>query len=163
MIFSDKTIIHSLEQGRIVIVPWPQSEDIQPSSVDLHLYNQFQKLNGNKFTSASYNLLPGQFILGCTDEWIELGDDVVGKIEGKSSIGRKGVVIELAGYVDPGWKGRLTLELYNASDQVYVLHAGQKICQIRFMSMTTPVLREYGHPNLNSHYQMSAGTEGAKE
>ena len=93
-------------------------------------------------------LHPGEFALGTTIERIALPDDIVGRLEGKSSLGRLGLLIHsTAGYVDPGWDGQLTLELSNVANLPIVLTPGMKIGQISFSQMTTAVDRPYGHPD----------------
>ena len=99
-------------------------------------------------------LHPGEFVLGTTVERVTLPDDIVARLEGKSSLGRLGLLIHsTAGYVDPGWDGRLTLELSNVANLPIVLTPGMKIGQISFAQMTTPVDRPYGSPGLGSRYQ----------
>ena len=177
MVLSDRTIKLELATGRIVIDPVDPS-DIQPSSVDLHLGDDFQVFRNSRYpyidpareqegltegvfasVEEPFVLHPGEFVLGTTVERIALPDDVVGRLEGKSSLGRLGLLIHsTAGYVDPGWDGRLTLELSNVANLPIVLTPGMKIGQISFSNMTTAVDRPYGHPELGSKYlgQVSA-------
>ncbi|MGV8082366.1 MAG: dCTP deaminase [Coriobacteriia bacterium] len=172
MVLSDRTIKLQMAAGRIVIEPC-DPESIQPSSVDLHLGNDFQVFRNTRYpyidpaiaqvglterVEASieepFVLHPGEFVLGTTVEWIEIPEDLVGRLEGKSSLGRLGLLIHsTAGYVDPGWKGRLTLELSNVANLPIVLTPGMRIGQISFTEMTTPVDRPYGDPSLGSRYQ----------
>ena len=172
MVLSDHSIRLELAAGRIVIDP-VEVDDIQPSSVDLHLGGDFQVFRNSRYpyidparaqeglteqVTASveepFVLHPGEFVLGTTVERIGLPDDIVGRLEGKSSLGRLGLLIHsTAGYVDPGWDGRLTLELSNVANLPIVLTPGMKIGQISFSEMTTPVDRPYGHPELGSKYQ----------
>jgi dCTP deaminase len=172
MVLSDRSIREELSAGRIVVEP-VDPDDIQPSSVDLHLGDAFHVFRNSRYpyidpaveqvglterVSASveepFVLHPGEFALGTTVEHIELPDDIVGRLEGKSSLGRLGLLIHsTAGYVDPGWQGRLTLELSNVANLPIVLTPGMKIGQISFSRMTTPVDRPYGHPELGSKYQ----------
>ena len=99
-------------------------------------------------------LHPGEFVLGQTLEWVELPDDLVARLEGKSSLGRLGLLIHsTAGYVDPGWKGNLTLELSNVANLPIALYHGMRIGQISFFGMSSPVERPYGSPSLRSRYQ----------
>ena len=99
-------------------------------------------------------LHPGEFVLGQTLEWVELPDDLVARLEGKSSLGRLGLLIHsTAGYVDPGWKGNLTLELSNVANLPIALYHGMRIGQISFFKMSSPVERPYGSPELRSRYQ----------
>jgi dCTP deaminase len=96
---------------------------------------------------------PGEFVLGRTLEWVELPDDVVARIEGKSSLGRLGLIVHAtAGFVDPGWKGTLTLEITNLTRVPIKLWASKPIAQLSFMTLDAPALRPYGHPELGSHY-----------
>lgn len=173
MILSDRTIREYLLQGRIGIDPIDY-KDIQPSSIDLHLGYEFircqetgiidtlssaraaGKLVGEK--DYAFIIEPGQFALGTTVERISVPDDLVARIEGKSSLGRLGLMVHItAGFVDPGFQGQLTLELYNVNKSPIVLHPGMKIAQISFMKMTTPADRPYGTEGLGSHYQNQEG------
>ena len=93
-------------------------------------------------------------MLGHTVEWVELPDDLVARLEGKSSLGRLGLLIHsTAGYVDPGWKGTLTLELSNVATLPIALYFGMRIGQISFFRMSSPVERPYGSKDLGSKYQ----------
>ena len=172
MVLSDRTIKLEIAKGRIVIDPI-DPDDIQPSSVDLHLGADFQVFRNSRLpyidpsreqpglteavvasVSEPFVLHPGEFALGTTTERIALPEDVVGRLEGKSSLGRLGLLIHsTAGYVDPGWDGKLTLELSNVANLPIVLTPGMKIGQISFSEMTTAVDRPYGHPDLGSKYQ----------
>ena len=99
-------------------------------------------------------LHPGEFVLGQTLEWVELPDDLVARLEGRSSLGRLGLLIHsTAGYVDPGWKGTLTLELSNVANLPIALYYGMRIGQISFFRMSSPVERPYGSQELGSKYQ----------
>ncbi|HSK47379.1 MAG TPA: dCTP deaminase [Coriobacteriia bacterium] len=172
MVLSDQTIKLEIARGRIVVDPI-DADDIQPSSVDLHLGDDFQVFRNSRLpyidpgveqagltervtasASEPFVLHPGEFVLGTTVERIALPDDLVGRLEGKSSLGRLGLLIHsTAGYVDPGWDGMLTLELSNVANLPIVLTPGMKIGQISFSQMTTQVDRPYGHPELGSKYQ----------
>jgi dCTP deaminase len=172
MVLSDRTIREQLLAGRIRIEPL-DAEDIQPSSVDLHLASRFQVFRNSRYpfidpamdqkglmdlVEASpeepFVLHPGEFVLGATVERLTLPDDIVARLEGKSSLGRLGLLIHsTAGYVDPGWEGTITLELSNVANLPMVLTPGMAIGQVSFMTMTTPVERPYGSPGLRSRYQ----------
>lgn len=172
MVLSDRTIREQMLAGRIRIDPC-DPDDIQPSSVDLHLGASFQVFRNSRYpyidpsreqaglmesvtasTEEPFVLHPGEFVLGTTVERVVLPDDIVGRLEGKSSLGRLGLLIHsTAGYVDPGWEGRLTLELSNVSNLPIVLMPGMAVGQISFLTMTTPVERPYGTPGLGSKYQ----------
>ncbi|MDO8751392.1 MAG: dCTP deaminase [Dehalococcoidia bacterium] len=172
MVLSDRTIKEELAKGRIVIDPLGES-CIQPASVDIRLDRKLlvfrnsrrpyidvhQDLDGLTEIEEipqdhPFMLHPGEFILGSTLEYIAIPDDLVARLEGKSSLGRIGLLIHsTAGYVDPGWKGHLTLELSNVSNLPITLYYGMKIGQISFLRLTTPAERLYGSPELGSKYQ----------
>ena len=172
MVLSDHTIRKSLATGRIVITPL-DNQDIQPASVDLHIGTQLREITGEPGDIIDvkkdlahltrnleipqhepYLLQPGQFILATTTEWIEIATDIVGRLEGKSSLGRLGLVIHsTAGFIDPGFKGRITLELSNNEKLPITLYRDMKIGQISFLLLTTPAERPYGSPGLGSKYQ----------
>ena len=172
MILSDRSIREELAAGRIVIDPLGD-DAIQPSSVDLHCDSLFRvfrndttpfidpKQSQEDLTElvevaedGAFILHPGEFVLGQTLEWVELPDDLVARLEGKSSLGRLGLLIHsTAGYVDPGWKGTLTLELSNVANLPIALYFGMRIGQISFFRMTSPVERPYGSKDLGSKYQ----------
>jgi dCTP deaminase len=113
----------------------------------------------------SFVIHPGEFCLGRTLEWVELPDDIVARIEGKSSLGRLGLIVHAtAGFCDPGWKGTLTLELNNLTRVPIKLYPGLQIAQLSFMALDRPALRPYGSPELGSHYQgQRAATESRYE
>jgi len=172
MVLSDRSIRQQMAAGRIIVDPC-SDRDIQPSSIDLHLGTRFQVFRNSRYpyidptmeqqglmdaveatTGEPFVLHPGEFVLGATIEHIKLPDDIVARLEGKSSLGRLGLLIHsTAGYVDPGWVGTLTLELSNVANLPIVLTPGMAIGQISFMQMTTPVERPYGSPELGSKYQ----------
>lgn len=172
MLLSDKSIKEAIAKGKIVIKPYFE-DCIQPSSIDVHLDNKFllfnrakhgiidvkQKLDG-LMTSVEiredepFILHPGEFVLGSTLESLKLPNDIAGRIEGKSSLGRLGLLIHsTAGFCDPGWEGNLTLELSNVSPLPITLYYKMKIGQISFVQMSTPVEKPYGSKGLGSHYQ----------
>ena len=173
MVLSDRSIKAALDAGRIVIRPLDPA-DIQPASVDLRLDRKVLVFSNSRQPYIDikqsmeqlteiveipdddhpFILHPGEFVLGSTIEHIELPDDLVARLEGKSSLGRIGLVIHsTAGFVDPGWKGNLTLELSNLSRLPITLYYGMKIGQISFLRLTTPAERLYGSPDLGSKYQ----------
>jgi dCTP deaminase len=171
-VLSDRDIRAALDAGEIAIRPYDPA-DLQPSSVDLHLDRSFRVFRNNRYPyidvrapqpdltemltiadDEPFVLHPGEFVLGQTLEWVELPDDLVARLEGKSSLGRLGLLIHsTAGYVDPGWKGNLTLELSNVANLPIALYFGMKIGQISFFKMSSPVERPYGSPGLGSKYQ----------
>lgn len=171
-VLADRDIRSELEGGRVRIDPYDPA-DLQPSSVDLHLDRSFRVFRNNRYPyidvraqqpdltellrvedEEAFILHPGEFVLGQTLEWVELPDDLVARLEGKSSLGRLGLLIHsTAGYVDPGWKGNLTLELSNVANLPIALYYGMKIGQISFFRMSSPVERPYGSAGLGSKYQ----------
>ena len=162
MILSDRDIKIALSYKEIEISPMPSDDAFQPSSIDLRLGEGFLSINGTKLADKEITVQPNDFLLASTLESVALPSGIVAKVEGKSSIGRKGIFVHVtAGYVDPGWRGRLTLEIYNASSEPYKLTSGSKICQIRFMRLSSPVDRMYGDPALGNHYQNSEGTQAS--
>ncbi len=180
-VLSDRDIRAAVQAGRVRIDPW-DAACLQPSSVDLHLDREFRVFRNNRYPYIDvrepqpeltdlvtigdddpFILHPGEFVLGQTLEWCELPDDLVARLEGKSSLGRLGLLIHsTAGYVDPGWKGNLTLELSNVANLPIALYFGMRIGQISFYLMSSPVERPYGSKELGSKYQgQSTPTESA--
>ena len=171
-VLSDHDIRAALEAGQIRLDPY-DSSDLQPSSVDLHLDRSFRVFRNNRYAfidvravqpdltellrvedDEPFILHPSEFVLGQTVEWVELPVDLVARLEGKSSLGRLGLLIHsTAGYVDPGWKGNLTLELSNVANLPIALYFGMRIGQISFLRLSSPVDRPYGSPELRSRYQ----------
>lgn len=176
MILSDRTIREELAAGRIIIEPLDES-CIQPSSVDLHIDRFFRvfrnhtlgyidvKQNLEDLTElveiepdGTFILHPGEFVLGSTSERVVLPADLVARLEGKSSLGRLGLLIHsTAGFVDAGWDGQLTLELSNVANLPITLYPGMKIGQISFIRMTTPAEHPYGSKEVGSKYQGQVG------
>lgn len=174
MVLSDRTIREEISRGRLVIDPLGDG-CIQPSSVDLRLAPLFrvfrvgilprpyldvaQPMEG--FTELvevaedePFIIQPGEFVLAATVETITLPDDIVARVDGKSSLGRLGLLIHAtAGFVDPGWTGKLTLELSNVAKMPIAVRPGMRICQISFLRLSTPAERLYGSPGLGSKYQ----------
>jgi dCTP deaminase len=178
-VLSDATIIELVQQDRIRIDPWDPSL-VQPASVDLRLGDSFRVFHNHRVSSIdlreppsglteevvlaeheSFVIHPGEFCLGRTLEWVELPDDIVARIEGKSSIGRLGLIVHAtAGFCDPGWQGTLTLELNNLTRVPIKLYPGLPIAQLSFMGLDRPAAHPYGSPELGSHYQgQRAATE----
>jgi dCTP deaminase len=171
-VLSDRDIRAAIEAGDIRIDPY-DPRDLQPSSVDLHLDRSFRVFRNNRYAfidvrtpqpdltellrvddDEPFILHPGEFVLGQTVEWVELPNDLVARLEGKSSLGRLGLLIHsTAGYVDPGWRGNLTLELSNVANLPIALYYGMRIGQISFFRMSSPVDRPYGSAELGSKYQ----------
>jgi dCTP deaminase len=172
VILSDRTMREQIQQGRIRVEPLAEGA-IQPSSIDLRLGDKIRVFQNNHISHIDLrqdtgtltevvDLKPGQpfflrpleFALGVTVEHIVVPDDLVARLDGKSSLGRVGLLIHAtAGLVDPGWEGRLTLELMNLAPFPITLFAGMRIGQISFIQMTSPVDVPYGHGALSSKYQ----------
>ena len=172
MVLSDRDIRAEIAAGRIVIDPYIP-EAVQPSSVDLHLDRRFRVFRNSRYPfidvrsdqpeltelveiggDEPFILHPGEFVLGSTFERVELPNDLVARLEGKSSLGRLGLLIHsTAGYVDPGWEGNLTLELSNVANLPITLYDGMKIGQISFQRMSSPVEVGYGDARIGSKYR----------
>lgn len=160
MILSDRDINHIIKNGEYLLVNPYNDEMLQPNSIDLTLGDELLTLTGESIELSydSYMLKPNEFILGATLEKIHIPHDLVGHIDGKSSIGRLGVFIHVSsGFIDSGFNGNVTLEIYNCTDKEFELSYGMTICQIVFQTLTSPVSRPYGHKDLNNHYQDSDG------
>jgi dCTP deaminase len=176
VILSDRTIKELIDAGRIVIDPLGDG-CIQPSSVDLHIDRFFRVFRNHTMGHIDvkqdleeltemveiaeddvFILHPGEFVLGSTAERVAIPDDLVARLEGKSSLGRLGLLIHsTAGFVDAGWDGHLTLELSNVANLPITLYPGMKIGQISFLQMTTPADQPYGTAKLGSKYRGQRG------
>jgi dCTP deaminase len=163
VVLSDRTIRAEIEAGRITIDPY-DSTLIQPSSVDVRVDNRFRVFHNARYPfidvrqpmedltelveiegDAPFILHPGEFVLGQTLEHVTLPDDLVARLEGKSSLGRLGLLIHsTAGFVDSGFSGNLTLELSNVANLPITIYHGMPIGQISFMRMDGPVENPYG-------------------
>lgn len=175
-VLSDRSIREALKAGRIGIEPLDE-DAIQPASVDLRLDSAFRVFRSTSrpyvdvrhpvddltelveiAPEEPFVVQPGSFCLGSTVETISIPDDIVARVDGKSSLGRLGLLVHAtAGYVDPGWTGKLTLELSNQSQMPIALYYGMRVCQISFLEMTTSVDRPYGSTGLGSKYQGQTG------
>lgn len=170
MIFSDRSIREAIDSGSIHIDPYEPSF-VQPSSVDLRVGDGFRIFANHKYSEIDprapqedltqlievgegpFMLHPGEFVLGSTFERVKLGEDVVARLEGKSSLGRLGLLIHsTAGFIDPGFEGHITLELSNVATLPIAIYPGMKIGQISFMHMTTPAEHPYGQGAKGSKY-----------
>jgi len=181
VILSDKSIREQLESGGIVIEPLGDG-CIQPSSVDLHVDRWFRVFRNDTTPfidpkraqedltelveiedDSAFILHPGEFVLGSTRERVALSDDLVARLEGKSSLGRLGLLIHsTAGFVDAGWDGHLTLELSNVANLPIAIYPGMKIGQISFLQMTTPADVPYGSAAAGSKYQGQRGPTASR-
>jgi dCTP deaminase len=169
VVLSDRDIRAEIDSGRIVIDPFIP-EAVQPSSVDLHLDRRFRVFRNSRYPFIDvradqpdmtelveiggddpFILHPGEFVLGSTFERVGLPNDLVARLEGKSSLGRLGLLIHsTAGYVDPGWEGNLTLELSNVANLPITLYDGKKIGQISFQRLSSPAEVAYGEASIGS-------------
>ncbi len=170
MVISDKTIQKLLEQGILGIEPLEQDQ-IQPASVDIRLGNSFRivedsprgiitfddAISYKEIETDKYLLLPGQFVLATTMEYVKLPDDLTAFVEGRSSLGRMGLFIQNAGWVDPGFEGEITLELYNANRCAIELQAGRRVGQLVFAKMDQKALNPY-----RGKYQGQRGATGSR-
>lgn len=136
-----------------LIVPY-NPDLLQPASYDLildHIMDFEGQIHHHYFLNSK------EFILGSTKEKVHIPSWLVARIEGKSSLARKGLMVHTAGFIDPGFSGTLTLEITNHSGVPYRLEAGMKIAQLAFQQLDRPARRPYGHPDLGSHYQGQVG------
>lgn len=159
-----------IEEKTLVIEPITK-EQIQPASVDIRLGNTFSivddtpsgiitlggKIEYKTIVTDTYLILPGQFVLATTMEYFELPDNLTAFVEGRSSLGRMGLFIQNAGWVDPGFKGEITLELYNANKCAIELKAGRRVGQLVFAKMDDSALNPY-----NGKYQGQRGATGSR-
>lgn len=170
MILSDKTILKMLENGSLEIAP-VEKKQIQPASVDIRLGDTFSvvedtssgiitlenEIKYKTIKTDTYLLLPGQFVLATTMEYFSLPDDLTAFVEGRSSLGRMGLFIQNAGWVDPGFKGEITLELFNANRCAIELKSGRRVGQLVFAKLDDHALNPY-----NGKYQGQTGATGSK-
>lgn len=168
MLYSDQDILHAVAQEKIIIKPF-DLKSLQPASYDLHLgddfyyYHQRPDLESRmlRVQSDSFVLYPLSFALGTTEEWLEIPAEIAAKLEGKSSLARLGLFIHItAGFIDPGFKGKLTIEMFNAAPVPRTLKRNMAIAQVAFQQLVTPARNPYGSFNLDSHYQ---GQETTKQ
>ncbi|HWH08430.1 MAG TPA: dCTP deaminase [Candidatus Thermoplasmatota archaeon] len=179
MILSDRDIRERLARGDLVVDPLDDPDvQVQPASVDLRLGSEFLAFRNphipyldtrggsvEAYTErivipegGMFILHPGEFVLGTTLERVRIPDDLVAKVEGRSSLGRLAVVVHAtAGFVDPGFEGHITLELSNLGRVPVALHPGMRVSQIALHQMASPAERPYGHPTRNSKYQGQRG------
>jgi dCTP deaminase len=174
-VLSDRDIRAALEAGTVAIRPY-DPKDLQPSSVDLHLDKSFRVFRNNRYAfidvrapqpdltemltvepDEPFILHPGEFVLGVVAERIALPDDMVATLDGKSSLGRLGLVVhQTAGVIDAGFDGHITLELANVANLPITVYPGMRIAQLSFLTLTTPAEHPYGSGRLGSKYQGQA-------
>ena len=170
MILSDRTLFKMLEAGTLSITPLDK-EQVQPASVDIRLGNTFSivedlstgiitlkdEVRYKTINTDTYILLPGQFVLATTMEYVSLPDNLTAFVEGRSFLGRLGLFIQNAGWVDPGFQGEITLELFNANRCAIELKAGRRVGQLVFAEMDDTALKPY-----NGKYQGQKGATGSR-
>ena len=181
MLLSDRDIRAQVDSGRVRLEPWDPAM-IQPSSIDVRLDRFFRLFDNHKYPfidpaqdqpeltrlvevdgAESFVLHPGEFVLGSTLEQVSLPDDVAARVEGKSSLGRLGLLTHAtAGFVDPGFTGHVTLELSNVATLPIVLHPGMKIGQLCFFQLSSPAEHPYGSSARGSHYQGQRGPTASR-
>ena len=181
MILSDVSITKAIKSGDLSIKPF-RPECVQPSSVDLHLGAEFLLFKHSKHPvidvkksfegytekmrvkkGEAFIVHPDEFILGVTAEKVKIPNYLVGRLEGKSSLGRLGIITHAtAGFVDPGFEGKLTLEISNVGKIPVALYPGMRIAQISFILMTTPAAKPYGTVKNRNKYQNARGPEESK-
>jgi dCTP deaminase len=181
VVLSDRTIARFLAEGRIEIDPYDESL-LQPSSVDVRVDRYFRVFHNNRYPfidvreeqedltelvqveeDTPFILHPGEFVLGSTLERVRLPDDLVARLEGKSSLGRLGLLIHsTAGFIDPGWDGHVTLELSNVANLPITIYPSMKIGQISFMQMTEPATTPYGASAIGSKYKGQKGPTASR-
>jgi len=176
MILSDRSIREAMDAGRIIVDPFDDA-CLQPSSIDVKVSNLFRVFRNHSTAiidvkkdlteltelveipdGEAFILHPGEFVLGSTLERIGIAADLVARVEGKSSLGRLGLLIHsTAGFIDAGFDGHITLELSNVANLPITLYPSMKIGQVSFMTMTTPADRPYGSGARGSKYQGQRG------
>ena len=181
MLLSDRDIKAELAAGRIGLEPY-QLDMIQPSSVDVRLDRFFRLFDNHKYpyidpaedqpnltrlietkTDEPFILHPGEFALGSSYELVSLPDDVAARLEGKSSLGRLGLLTHsTAGFIDPGFSGHVTLELSNVATLPIKLWPGMKIGQLCFFQLSSPAERPYGSSEYSSRYQGQRGPTASR-
>ena len=183
-ILSDKTIKEYLKEGKIGIDSLKDEKQIQPSSIDMRLGKEFKvfKVIRKAYIDPkdeedlslymesttvkdgeAFIIHPNEFALATTLEYVKVPDDLVARVEGRSSMGRLGVTMHVtAGFIDPGFEGNITLEISNIGAMPVALYPGQRVCQIVFETMTTPSELPYGHPDRNSKYMGQTSPESSR-
>jgi dCTP deaminase len=176
VLLSDQDLRKEVESGRLALDPF-DAEMLQPSSIDVRLDRFFRVFNNTKYThidpsqqqdeltslvetpeGEQFVLHPGEFVLGSTYEMVTLPDDLAGRLEGKSSLGRLGLLTHsTAGFIDPGFSGHITLELSNVANLPITLHPGMKIGQLCLFKLSSPAEHPYGSAQAGSRYQGQRG------
>jgi dCTP deaminase len=176
MVLSDRTIRRLIAEGRIGIEPFDELL-VQPSSIDVRIDRLFRVFRNSRYPyidvkqpmedltelvqtegDEPFILHPGEFVLASTLERITLPDDLVARLEGKSSLGRLGLLIHsTAGFIDPGWDGHVTLELSNVANLPITIYVGMRIGQLSFVRLSEPAETPYGSERVGSKYQGQTG------
>jgi len=176
MLLSDRDILAQVESGRVGIDPWDPAM-VQPSSIDVRLDKYFRVFENHRYPvidpaedqseltrevspadNGPFVLHPGEFVLGSTYEYVTLPDDVAARLEGKSSLGRLGLLTHsTAGFIDPGFNGHVTLELSNVATLPINLWPGMRVGQLCFFQLSSPAEHPYGSAQAGSHYQGQRG------
>lgn len=159
---ADRDILDAVYNGRIGVCPEPRDQAYQPASLDIRL----GEVEKNPCTcylctedgEVGWRIMPGDFVLASTLEEVLLPDDIAARVEGKSSLGRLGLAVHItAGFIDPGFRGQITLELKNMGNEEIMLRKGQYVAQLSFHQLMSRARRPYGSAGLNSHYQNQRG------
>lgn len=181
MLLSDRDIRAGIESGRIQLDPCDLSA-VQPASIDVRLDRFFRLFDNHRYSvidpaqeqpelthlvessaEKPFVLHPGEFVLGATYELVTLADDIAARLEGKSSLGRLGLLTHsTAGFIDPGFSGHVTLELSNTATMPILLYPGMKIGQLCFFDLSSPAQYPYGSDQAGSHYQGQRGPTPSK-
>jgi dCTP deaminase len=181
VILSDRSIREAIDAGRVVVDPLGE-QAVQPSSVDIRLDDSFRVFANHRHAvidvradqegltelvkvapDEPFILHPGEFVLGSTYERVVLPDDLVARLEGKSSLGRLGLLVHAtAGFVDAGFQGWLTLELSNVANLPIAIYPGMKIGQLAFFQLTSPAEHPYGSAELGSKYKGQRGPTASR-
>lgn len=181
MLLSDRDIVAEIEAGRVALEPYDR-DLVQPSSIDVRLDRFFRVFNNSRYThidpsiqqdelttlveprgEEAFVLHPGEFVLGSTLEIVTLPDDVASRLEGKSSLGRLGLITHsTAGFIDPGFSGHITLELSNVANLPIMLWPGMKIGQLCLIRLSSPAEFPYGSSVYGSRYQGQRGPTASR-
>jgi dCTP deaminase len=176
VLLSDRDLLAQIDAGRLGLEPY-EADLVQPSSIDVRLDRMFRVFNNTRYTHIDpsiqqddltsaveakdgepFVLHPGEFVLGSTLEVVTLPDDLAGRLEGKSSLGRLGLLTHsTAGFIDPGFSGHVTLELSNVANLPITLWPGMKIGQLCIFRLTSPAESPYGSAKYGSRYQGQRG------
>lgn len=181
MLLSDRDIRAQIESGRVALEPYDETM-IQPASIDVRLDKYFRVFDNHKYAAIDpavdqpdltrlvevepgrpFVLHPGEFVLGATYESVTLPDDIAARLEGKSSLGRLGLLTHsTAGFIDPGFEGNVTLELSNTATLPINLWPGMKIGQLCFFRMSSPAEHPYGSDRYGSRYRGQRGPTASR-